>query len=145
MLYTFRTKRGKSLVIVESVDSDFPESDEQYDLCKCPYTQALFERRDGIVLGAVLPQVTKSFLCHPLAGDSRKRSKEALDELDANCNTCCYLERVNTPSSPYGFLYGRCRNPHMFIFKQQEFSFHPNDYMGMPCYKSRKENHSVVE
>lgn len=124
----YRNARG-TLVVVQIPDTPFPEDDPRYDLCLCPYTGALFERRDGIVLGSVIPQVASSQLCHPLAAEARRRSVVLFNEHERNCNTCRHLVRAQHPRDPFGFLYGSC--------KEGDRMFHPDDWMGMFCYESR--------
>lgn len=66
-----------------------------------------------------------------------------LAELDANCNTCKWLARERHAKSPTGELRGWCDNPasrlDLLHYKPDEarIMFHPDDFMGMPCYESR--------
>jgi hypothetical protein len=69
-------------------------------------------------------------------------------ESEANCNTCSHLDRVKRPKNAAGFLYGRCKSqapqieasPYASRAVDGVMMFHPDDFMGMPCYSSRWVN-----
>lgn len=144
MRYEFRSAKNIR-VIADVLPTPFPEADEEYDLCVCQYTGALIVRRESITLGPVVPQAPCSYVCHPLAGDARKRSKRLFDATEQNCNTCRHLERVPHSKNNAGLLYGRCQNPardvagHPYADREQDgvFPFAPDDWMGMACYERR--------
>lgn len=144
MIYKYRNSKRKT-VIVNTLETPFPESDEEYDLCVCHYTQALIPRNESIVLGAVIPQVSASFACHPLAKPARTKSVMAFNECEQNCNTCRHLERVEHPKDKHGFMSGVCgndkgfpsQNPYYEENPSRQMKFHPDDWMGMPCYEAR--------
>lgn len=143
MRYQFRHGSKNTLVSVNVFDTPYPESDEQYDLAVCHYTGALIPRKEAIVLGAVVPQVSVSFLCHPMAGDARKRSVRLFQEHEQNCNTCRHLKRVEFNRAYWrasGLMPGECLNearkpqyPHDGIC----IMFAPDDCMLQPCYEGR--------
>lgn len=62
-----------------------------------------------------------------------KESKDEFDKLEANCNTCKYLERVKHEKCYAGFLKGKCKKTGECLV------FHPQDPMGKECYEHRKE------
>jgi len=101
---------------------------------------------DSILLGAVVPQVSSTFLCAPEDKQKRIESVKIFNEYEANCNTCKHLERVphekRHGSSP---LQGRCKkfkNPehvtkHGAYLENGIIRFWAEDYMGMPCHEMR--------
>ena len=59
--------------------------------------------------------------------------------MDANCNTCKNLCRLESKVK-HGFLKGKCdkfNDTHPY-YKDTFFYFHPEDFMGMNCWESRK-------
>lgn len=117
----------------------YPEADERYDLCACQYTGALIRRDESILLGAVVPQVSHSFVSHPLAGPARKRSVVAFDESEQNCNTCAKLVRLPFTRDRSGLMPGKCEcfNESHPYFRGDHFLFCPDDWMGMECHQLR--------
>ena len=87
--------------------------------------------------------------------DAEERA--AYNEMDRNCNACKHLIRVDSPpkGKPYMLWHGKCNSPnprfdvHPYGPKAYEklpekyklpegvFGFHPNDWMGMPCWEPR--------
>jgi hypothetical protein len=140
MHYTYRSRKGR-LVYVYLAYSEYPESDEMYDLCICPFTNLYFQRKDGIVLGSVVPQVTISSLCNPIATDTIKKAVRVFQDFEKNCNTCKHFSRVKSESK-FGFLTGICKSPtsdianHSFT-RDKPMDIHPKDHMNMNCYEPR--------
>jgi len=146
MRYEFRHGSNKALVRVDVLDTPYPEADEQYDLVVCHYTKALIPRKEANVLGAVVPQVSISYLCHPLAGEARKRSVRYFQEYEQNCNTCRHLKRVEFDRKYWrasGLQPGGClseaRNP-LYPREGNAILFAPDDCMLQSCYKGRNSN-----
>jgi hypothetical protein len=77
-------------------------------ICQCPYTNTQFKAKDGIVLGAIIPEVNHSYLCHPNATSARKQSKILFDISEANCNTCIHLQRI--PHKNRDSMKGYCNS-----------------------------------
>ena len=96
----------------------------------CQFTKKPVNVEDAIFLGAVMPSVSGSYVCHPDAVQARIKSKDAFDEFEKNCNTCKKLSRVPHDKRG-GFLRGTCQ-------ELGEHSFHPDDPMFMECWESRK-------
>lgn len=143
MQYTFRHGSNKTLVSVNCFDYPYPEYEEKYDLAICHYTGALVQRNEAIVLGAVIPQVSISYLCHPLAIDVRKQSVKDFQEYEQNCNTCRHLERVEFDRKYWkasGLMPGKCanesRNP-LYPRDGNQILFAPDDCMLQQCYEGR--------
>ena len=62
-----------------------------------------------------------------------KEERACKNDMDMNCNACLNLQRIKHPKDPDGFLYGSCKlHPYTNSIK-----FHPDDYMGMPCFINR--------
>lgn len=143
MQYEFRHGSNKTRVMVTVFNTPYPESDEQYDLAVCHYTGALIQRKDAIILGAVIPQVSVSYLCHPFAGEARKRSVRCFQKYEQNCNTCRHLKRVEFNRAywkPSGLMPAECMNESREPLYPQEGSmilFAPDDCMLQPCYEGR--------
>jgi hypothetical protein len=139
--YDYRTSR--SLVRARVLETPYPESDDQYDLCVCEYTGALISRNESIILGAIIPQAAISYLCHPLAVGSRNESIHAFNEMEQNCNTCQYLQRVDFDRKDWkssGLMPGKCLNKHRKPLYPQggdNILFSPEDCMSQSCYKQR--------
>ena len=58
-----------------------------------------------------------------------------LNALDANCNTCEHLIRVPfSRDSKAQLMVGKCGH-HPY---KPEFTFHPDDFMGMKCWEPRR-------
>lgn len=143
MRYHFRHGSNKTLVSVDIFETPYPESDDQYDLAVCHYTGALIQRNEGIVLGAVVPQVNVSYLCHPLAVDARKREVLLFQVSEQNCNTCRYLKRVKFERSYWkqsGLMPGECLNEArqpLYPREGNSILFAPDDCMLQPCHEQR--------
>lgn len=105
---------------------------DQDGLYTCQYSGLKVKLSDAIFLGPCTPQVNGTYVCHPTATPEFRKSKRAFDAHEANCNTCEHLERIPHEKCKSGLLLGRC---HL----QSELKFHPDDYMGMLCYKQRPE------
>lgn len=101
---------------------------------KCQYSGRFVSAGSGIFIGACLPNVSGTYVCAPDSMPEFKQSKANFDEMDANCNTCANLERVSHPKIKGGFLRGKCKKQKTMFNPQ----FHPDDYMGMPCWEARK-------
>lgn len=113
---------------------------------RCHYTEKIIWIDDVLWVGAHVPGVNASY---PMANNEyakelRKQTGIIFQENDANCNTCYYLKRVKHPKCSYGsgFLEGICENPtqlylHPYKTEGDRIKFHPDDWMGMPCYVSR--------
>ncbi len=96
----------------------------------CQYTNKPVAVDAMIFIGPCVPQVTGTYVCHPDARDAYKESKRLFDESEANCNTCRHLVRAKHAPRKDGRLKGSCHvNP--------SIAFHPEDWMGMPCYEQR--------
>ena len=139
--YEFRSAQRK-IVIVSEAETPYPESDDQYALCICIYTHMLFVRKEGIVLGPIVPQATKSYLCHPLAGSRRKGSIRQFQEYEQNCNTCKYLLRLpfGWKEKNAGLHPGECLNEKrkpLYPCGSNKIMFAPDDCMLQSCYESR--------
>lgn len=137
-------RHGRIRVLVYTVDTDYPEFEEEQDLCRCQYTGALFMRGDGIYLGPIVPQAPCSYLCHPLAARSRLGSLKIFQEHEQNCNTCRYLQRIAFGRLMYplssGLQPGRCTNPQrqpLYPTGEDTILFAPTDCMLQPCYVGR--------
>lgn len=113
---------------------------------RCRYTDGLVWANQALVVGATIPGVKARYV---IADTSEARQQHRLSgisfhESEANCNTCAHLERVAHLKNA-GLLYGRCASPEAVRQASPYFAramgdvmvFHPDDYMGMPCYKSR--------
>lgn len=101
---------------------------------ECRYTKKPVNSQECIFIGAVLPQVNCTYVCAKDAMDAFKYSKAALNEMDANCNTCKFLERLAfQKQSPASVMHGVC-NHHPYKIK---VTFHPDDHMSMKCWKAR--------
>jgi len=104
-----------------------PDADGFYT---CQYTGAKVRLEDAIYLGPCVPQVNGTYVCHPDARDAYRQSKRLFDESEAKCNTCRHLVRTKHAPRKDGRLRGSCHvNP--------SIAFHPEDWMGMPCYEQR--------
>ena len=140
MWYKFRHGSNKTLVSVNVFDTPFPEADEQYDLVVCHYTGALIPRIEAIILGAVIPQTPISYLCHPLARDTRKQSVRCFQDYEQNCNTCKHLIRVPFKKDTSGLQPGQCFNEQrqpLYPREGNNILFAPDDCMLQPCYEGR--------
>lgn len=131
------SKRSKEVVVfpVSYTETNIYDWDE-ID-CKCHYSNKIFKAKDGIVLGAVIPQTKNSYLCHPEANSDRLYSVKLFNEFERNCNTCKHLKRI---SSGNILFHGDCDQSkinHPYIQEDNTFKFHPDDYMGMECYEPR--------
>ena len=67
---------------------------------------------------------------------SSKEIRAARNDMDMNCNNCINLIREKHSKDPGGFLYGKCKlHPY-----ENSIKFHPDDFMGMPCFINRDTN-----
>jgi hypothetical protein len=102
------------------------------EVYQCQYSKKLVSIDKAIFLGALIPAVSGTFVCHPEYGPpARKQSKIWFDEMDANCNTCKNLERIQHKKCTAGFLQGICK------IKGEQIKFHPDDWMGNECWEQR--------
>ena len=104
-------------------------------LYTCQYTGLKVSREEAIFLGACVPQVNGTYVCHPTALPFFKKSKRNFDESEANCNTCKHLVRVKHEPRKDGMLQGECQT-------MPNLLFHPDDFMGMNCYEQRPEKNT---
>lgn len=120
------------------------DADKDENLYRCHYSGEPVSLGASIFIGPCVPQVHGTYVCHPAAKPAFQESKRAFDESEANCNTCRHLHRVVHKRSA-GVLYGRCLSPaqDMGAHPYRDrivygvMPFHPDDYMGMPCYEAR--------
>lgn len=99
---------------------------------KCHWTGQLVSIADAVITGGFMPGVKSKFIAIKDHRAAMKQSHRDFNDMDANCNTCKNLSRVNAEKSKHGFLYGTCN-----IKTKEIMTFHPDDYMGMPCYEQR--------
>jgi hypothetical protein len=92
----------------------------------CQYTGGVVSCDNFIFIGAVIPQVSGSYVCSPGAGEAFRLSKKTFDESEANCNTCKNLTRLPHTGR---IMRGLCNG--------EEIAFHPEDYMGKKCWSVR--------
>lgn len=114
---------------------------------QCDYTGRVTSEIE--MHGALVPGVKRKVPVSntPEARSARKASAVAFHAMDANCNTCKHLVRVPHEKNSAGFLYGKCSNasgcpdksPYASRQAGDVMLFHPDDWMGMPCYESRWE------
>lgn len=97
----------------------------------CQYTKKPVSTDKSIMLGSVMPSVKGTYVCSPDAKDARKQSKANFDEMDANCNTCKNLMRVQHEKRRDGCLEGVC------TLNNVRMKFHPDDWMGNKCWEKR--------
>lgn len=104
-------------------------------LPQCPVAEAMFFSDE-------LPTLKQKAI------ENRKKSTQAFNEMDANCNTCKHFDRLNADNkkgsnSASNFVYGNCNNPNAELNKipyQREgyqVMVYVADWMGMACWKSR--------
>ena len=120
---------------------------------RCRYTEHLVWADVAIVIGATMPGVRARYVMAETveAKAAHKASGIAFHEIEANCNTCRFLERVKRDKNRAAFLYGRCTSaepkfeasPHFNRREGDVMVFHPDDPMSMPCYVSRWETSNV--
>lgn len=113
---------------------------------RCHWTGKPVALRDAKWTGSIVPGVRRvSYPAAPGYESIKKQSDIWFHESEQNCNTCKHLERVKRDKIPSGFLYGKCLNkvaffeahPYKNSIDRDVMMFHPDDYMGMPCYASR--------
>jgi hypothetical protein len=114
---------------------------------ECRYTKNLVWANDCDFVGAVVPGVKAKYIIAPtdVAREAHRQSIREFQDAEQNCNTCGNLERVTHAKNKAGFLFGRCKSPNSKdsespynSFKKGDvMMFHPEDFMGMPCYSSR--------
>jgi hypothetical protein len=137
----YRTKNATTVVATMIGDISMTSSENK---CLCPYSGEEFGWNDGKVLGAVVPQCTVSYLCHPtLADKARGASIKLFHTIEQNCNTCRHLERVKFEKKQFvitGLMPGVCKNPNGKPLYNQGFPniyFAPDDCMLQSCYEGR--------
>lgn len=102
-------------------------------LFNCRYTGLKTTYDDCIFLGAIMPNVSETFICHKDATDAWRKAKKDFDEFERNCNTCKHL--VRHPYKGSDLRTGECNPnnaPYPFLIK-----FHPDDHMNMKCWEAR--------
>jgi hypothetical protein len=102
------------------------------EIYACHYTGKTVAKDDAIHLGAVTPQVKGTYICHPDAIEVRKSEVATFNETEQNCNTCQKLERIpHAKQHPAYPTKGICGKDNTEIY------FHPEDWMGKPCWEAR--------
>lgn len=117
---------------------------------RCHYTSELVWADAAAFVGATMPGVRARYVVSPGPIPLARHKAQGIlfHESEANCNTCSDLERVKHAKARDGLMRGKCRNPHSQQeanpyhnrFDGQVMVFHPDDWMGMPCYNSRWGN-----
>ena len=112
----------------------------------CWHTGVPITEDNSIIASSFVPGVKSKWRIAntPEAKEHHRKSAIAFHESEANCNTCKFLERVPHPKNS-GFLYGKCSNSNKQVERSPYYKsmngdimmFHPDDWMGMPCYASR--------
>jgi hypothetical protein len=98
----------------------------------CRFTKKYVRSSDSIFLGEVSPQVSGSYVCATDANAARIESAKGFATVDRNCNTCKHLQRNAHPKQhPAAMHTGVCG------VTGKPLIFHPEDYMGMPCWVPR--------
>lgn len=98
----------------------------------CQYTRNPVSVADAIYIGPCIPQLNGTYLCAADAMPAFKASKRNFDEMDANCNSCQHLERVQfVRNSSTALMPGVCGRT------KEKLLFHPDDHMGMVCWEGR--------
>lgn len=105
--------------------------DQGNEVYQCHYSKKPVSTDRSINLGPLMASVSGTYICHPDGTEARKQSKKNFDEMDANCNTCKNLERKKHAKRKDGQLVGVCK------LNNEPLLFHPDDYMGMECWKCR--------
>jgi len=117
---------------VKTLNKPIGIDDQGNEVFVCQYSKKLVSTDKAIFLGALIPSVSVTFVCHPEYGPpARKQSKIWFDEMDANCNTCKNLERIQHKKCSAGFLQGVCK------VSGEKIRFHPHDWMGKKCWEQR--------
>src|SRR5574340_322777 len=148
MMRSYRTKCGYFHDVYENKKiTGIPHKFLSWLPVKCHYSGTWFLRRNGIWLGAIIPQVKVRYLCHPKYGVlARKQSKLLLDAFERNCNTCKYLVRIPFKSDGSRLQPGICTSKsfdyehHPYWKGSHTILFPPDDYMGMSCWTERKKD-----
>ena len=114
---------------------------------RCHYTFDLVWADVAAFVGATLPGVRARYVVSPgnIPLAAHKAQGIRFHESEANCNTCFHLGRVAHAKTPSKFMHGKCRaqhphhesNPYFGRMDGEVMIFHPEDWMGMPCYQSR--------
>lgn len=107
---------------------------DENGLFTCQYTKKKTSYHDCIFLGAIMPNVNLTFICHKEANAAWRQAKRDFDEFERNCNTCKHLVRHLYKGND--LRTGEC-NPHNAPYPFQ-IQFHPDDHMGMKCWEARK-------
>jgi hypothetical protein len=117
---------------------------------RCYWTgEPVYASRE-ISTGAILPQVKTKYLVGGLGWEEKKRKSYRLfADSEGNCNTCKHLRRIPHKKTKSDFVQGDCASPnpswdkHPYVNRFSAYGhmiFHPDDWMGMPCYESRWED-----
>ena len=110
------------------------------NIYKCFWTNKLVAITDAVITGSFYPGIKVKRIAVRDHQAAKKSSHGLFNIMDANCNTCVNLCRINHEKNA-GFLYGRCsinsQEPKSYPVKDGIMQFHPADYMGMGCYVPR--------
>jgi hypothetical protein len=108
---------------------------------RCPFTAELLMASTCTPVGAIMPNVKVRYFTNQKGKEARKDSVKSFADSEANCNTCAHLTRVSHEKSRAGFLFGKCKEGHKALPNYSKepdmLVFHPEDWMGMSCYKQR--------
>lgn len=104
---------------------------------KCYYTNEFItieNKANYTLLAGIIPQVSGSYVCSPLALEARKLELREFNKWEKNCNTCSKFDRIpHVKKGNQEAITGRCLNhPSRPIIK-----VYPQDCMGMNCWKER--------
>ena len=151
----FKRNKGDRFIEINIIETNINVNES---ICLCHFTKNNFKVKDGIVLGAIVPQVNISYLCHPDANNIRIKQKKEFDLFEKNCNTCKFLQRLPTnksenslkgfcknnnhsqalPSIPFGIWNLKFEPQYRYNLNNTiEISFDPNIHMNMNCYQPR--------
>lgn len=114
------------------------------EVFKCRATGRLLFWPAYRVVGSLIPGV-KSKEAVADTAEARlylKLERKHFGEMEANCNTCSYLQRVSHSRCQAGFLQGICTKVDpfdslMLRCEKGTLKFHPDDCMLMPCHNQR--------
>jgi hypothetical protein len=103
---------------------------------ECRYTGLPVGGDGATFTGALTPGVKTRYVMgtSEAAKAGMKASRQAFNEMDSNCNTCGNLDRMKHEKRRDGFLLGVCKAGKV----EGVMTFHPDDYMGMPCWVTRE-------
>jgi hypothetical protein len=115
----------------------------------CRYTGQLVPASKTWRVGAILQGVNAVYFAAHGTQHLHRASVQALNEADANCNTCLFFQREKHDKDSAGFLAGSCHraptaHPQMYRKQGHTFWVHPTDPMHMSCWHARqsKQAHS---